>query len=171
MPKAHQPNGVCKRDSARKGYTPVNDTEWDDMREFLEVTFLPAPRKSIGGNNVTATCARLYVTNQKIWRTTVELTSWRLRALALRSGRWPSVGLPAQCRMPHAACAARHVLLLLMLMPASAPPDGRLNRKSEQSHMAHGICHMAWMREDGGVDSGCGRARTARCEVLLATKN
>ena len=77
MPKAHQPNGVCKRGSARKGYTPVNDTEWDDMREFLEDTFLPAFRKSIGGNNITATRAWLYKTGQKTWRTIciVELTS------------------------------------------------------------------------------------------------
>jgi hypothetical protein len=68
--KAHRPNGVCKRGSARRGYTPVNDTEWDGAWEFLEDTFLPALGLSIGGNNVTATRARLYATwLQTSWRT------------------------------------------------------------------------------------------------------
>jgi hypothetical protein len=88
MPKAHQPNGVCKRDSAVKGYTPVNDTEWDDMREFLEDTFLPALRKSIGGNNATATRARWYVTNQKTWRTIVELAYKGRRWEGNENGHW-----------------------------------------------------------------------------------
>jgi hypothetical protein len=74
MPKAREFNGGCKKDSARKGYTPVNATEWDDAQEFLGDTFLPALRLSIGGTNVTATRARLYVTGQRTWRTIVELT-------------------------------------------------------------------------------------------------
>jgi hypothetical protein len=60
MLEGHSFSGVYKKDSAMKGYTPINDTEWDDTQGFLEDTFLPALRLSIGGANVTATRARLY---------------------------------------------------------------------------------------------------------------
>jgi hypothetical protein len=88
MPKAREFNGGCKKDSARKGYTPVNATEWDDAQEFLGDTFLPALRLSIGGTNVTATRARLYVTGQRTWRTIVELTYKGKRWEANENGHW-----------------------------------------------------------------------------------
>jgi hypothetical protein len=59
MPRAGRFDGVYTKKGARSGYTPANATEWDDTQEFLEGTFLPALRKSVGGTNVTATRARL----------------------------------------------------------------------------------------------------------------
>jgi hypothetical protein len=42
MPRAGRFSGVCTKEGARSGYTPVNATEWDGTQEFLEGTFLPA---------------------------------------------------------------------------------------------------------------------------------
>jgi hypothetical protein len=88
MPRARWFNGVCRREGARSGYTPVNASEWDDAQEFLEETFLPALRLSIGGTNATATRARVYRTNRKTWQTVVELTYKGKRWSGHENGHW-----------------------------------------------------------------------------------
>jgi hypothetical protein len=80
--------GVCKREEARPGYTPVNASEWGDTHEFLTATFLPALRTAIGGTKVRATPARFYRRSTTSWLTVVELTYKGKRWEGTASGHW-----------------------------------------------------------------------------------
>jgi hypothetical protein len=79
---------VFKKEGAGPGYAPVIASEWDDAQEFLEETFLPALRLSIGGTNVSATRARFYRRNTTSWSTAVELTYKGKRWEGTENGQW-----------------------------------------------------------------------------------
>jgi hypothetical protein len=81
-------HGVCKREEARPGYTPVNASEWGETRKFLEDSLLPVLRTAIGGTNVRATPARFYRATTISWQTVVELTYKGKRWEGTESGHW-----------------------------------------------------------------------------------
>jgi hypothetical protein len=81
-------HGICKREEARPGYTPVNASEWGGTQEFLADSLLPALRNAIGGTNVRATTARFYRATTTSWQTVVELTYKGKRWEGTESGHW-----------------------------------------------------------------------------------
>ena len=81
-------HGICKREEARPGYTPVNASEWDDTQRFLEDTLLPALRAAIGGTDVRATRLRHYRGTTTSWQTVVEVTYRGRRWEGTESGHW-----------------------------------------------------------------------------------
>jgi len=81
-------HGICKREEARPGYTPVNASEWGDTQEFLADSLLPARRTAIGGTNVRATPARFYRATTISWQTVVELTYKGKRWSGHENGHW-----------------------------------------------------------------------------------